>query len=128
MEGKLDMNSWNIYNYHTTLLQRLETASSMPQAEQGEGKGVGARVTALLCVSQLLLLFRSTCVYRAYVQTIKYSLAVALVRTVSLYACMLHTCTSMRTGMRTDKQLLTEAGEPAYRPAYEHSINYTRGL
>jgi len=55
---------------------------------------------------------------------------VALVRTstVSLYACMLHTCTSMRTGLRTYNQLLSEAGGPAYRPAYEHSINYTRGL
>ena len=95
-------------------------------------------VPVLVCTCTLLALLdvrnqlfprdSCTCVYRAYVQTIKYSLATALVRTVSLYACMLHTFASMRTGLRTDKQLLTEAGEPAYRPAYEHSINYTRGL
>ena len=42
-------------------------------------------------------------------------------RCTSIAVRMYATCTSMRTGLRTDKQILTEAGEPAYRPAYEHS-------
>ena len=84
---------------------------------------------ALLDVRNLLFpRDSSTCVYGAYVQTIKCSLATALVRTVSLYACMLHTFTSMRTGLRTNKQLFSENGEPAYRPAYVRSIKYSRGL